>query len=96
MEIKEFCEQAHNAAIKKGFWHDGRPISELLMLIVSELGEAYEADRNEDEKNFNEEIADCFIRLGDLVGALDIDIEKEIKKKMKYNEARKYKHGKKY
>ena len=30
------------------------------------------------EKNFNEEIADTFIRLFDLSGGLDIDIEKEI------------------
>ena len=66
------------------------------MLIVTELAEACEADREGDFNNFKEEIADCFIRLGDMCSALDIDIEDEIRKKMEYNRTREYKHGKKY
>ena len=85
MEINIFCKEAHKAAVKKGFWTCGRPIPELLMLCVSELSEALEADRKGNEENFREEIADTFIRLGDMCSALDIDIEKEIIKKMKYN-----------
>lgn len=83
-------------ALGKGWWQDGRPIPECLMLIVTELAEACEADRNGDKDNFKEEIADVYIRLGDLCGWLDIDIEKEIKKKMTINKNRPYKHGKKY
>lgn len=77
----------------KGYW-EKRNISELLMLCVSELAEAQEALRNNNPKNFNEEIADVFIRLADLCGGLDIDIEKEIIKKMRKNAKRPYKHGK--
>lgn len=68
----------------------------MLMLTVSELAEALEADRKNDAANFREEIADTFIRLFDLCGGLGIDIEPEIEKKRVKNMARPYKHGKKY
>jgi len=96
MELKEFCKKAHEIAVEKGFWEDERQVPELLMLIVTELGEACEADRKGDEDNFKEEIADTFIRLGDMCAARAIDIEEEIKKKMEYNKTRPKKHGKKY
>ena len=96
MEINELIEKSHCLAKEKGFWDNYRPISECLMLIVTELAEACEADRRGDERNFNEEIADTFIRLGDLCGYLEIDIEKEINAKIKINKRRPYKHGKCY
>jgi len=71
-------------------------ITQKLMLIVSELGEAVEALRNCNKENFEEEIADVFIRLGDFCGGYNIDIEKAIKKKMTVNEKRPYKHGKQF
>lgn len=43
---------------------------------------------------FEDEIADTFIRLMDLVGALDIDIDTHIELKLKYNSLRQFKHGK--
>lgn len=86
-------------------------IPEKLMLIVSELGEAMEAYRidnyckklNCSDKDFEElikdtfedEIADTIIRILDLCGYMQIDIDKHIKLKMKYNKSRPYKHGKK-
>jgi NTP pyrophosphatase (non-canonical NTP hydrolase) len=49
MHLSVLCALAHLQAIKKGFWgkkgKKKRNISELLMLIVSELGEACEALR---------------------------------------------------
>lgn len=45
---------------------------------------------------FEDEIADAFIRLLDLVGGLEIDIDKHILAKREYNRLRPYKHGKKY
>jgi NTP pyrophosphatase (non-canonical NTP hydrolase) len=45
---------------------------------------------------FEDEIADVFIRLGDMCGGLNIDIEKHIEAKMKYNKTREKLHGKKY
>lgn len=45
---------------------------------------------------FEDEIADTFIRLLDISGFLEIDLERHIKYKMKYNETREFKHGKRY
>ena len=64
------------------------------MLIVTELAEAMEAHRHQDHENFREELADTFIRLCDLCGGLNIDIEEEIQKKYEKNKKRPYKHGK--
>lgn len=43
---------------------------------------------------FPSELADIFIRLADLCGALGINLEQEVLVKMAYNETRSYKHGK--
>lgn len=126
MNIKILIKKSYKNARDKGFWNQKRNLGELLMLIVSELGEALEANRkeriaNEKEVNeliykqdfissddfikcfesqikdtFQDEIADVFIRLEDLCGGLNIDIEKYIELKMKYNSTRKKLHGKKY
>lgn len=45
---------------------------------------------------FEDEIADSLMRLLDLCGALNIDIETFMELKMRYNVTRPYKHGKKY
>lgn len=94
MKINEYSQLCHDTAKKKGFWDDPRNVGEMLMLIVTELSEAMEAYRTKDTEGFNEEIADTFIRLFDLCGGMNIDIEKEIKKKMEANKNRPYKHGK--
>lgn len=122
MEIKELVEKSHSTAKEKGFWDKERNVGEMLMLIVSELGEALEAHRKEKHTTWNnfvgdalqsplhvkevfekdvkdtfeDEIADVFIRLGDLCGGLGIDIEKHIEVKMAYNTTREKLHGKKY
>jgi len=43
-----------------------------------------------------DELADVIIRVLDMCGGLEIDIEKHVELKMKYNETRNYKHGKNY
>lgn len=45
---------------------------------------------------FEDEIADAFLRLMDLCGEYDIDIETHIALKADYNKLRPYKHGKLY
>lgn len=52
--------------------------------------------KNAIKDTFEDEIADAFIRLFDLCGYMDIDIEKHIELKMRYNSLRPHKHGKKY
>lgn len=118
MKIKDLVKEAHENAINKGFWDAERKPPELLMLVVSELSEALEADRVDEyasidqynnstsdditryrayiSDSFEDEIADCFIRLADLCAGLEVDIEKHIKIKMNYNKSREYLHGKKY
>jgi NTP pyrophosphatase (non-canonical NTP hydrolase) len=52
--LNELAQQIHQAARDKGFWDKDRNIGELLMLIVSELSEALEADRSKRIARFND------------------------------------------
>lgn len=45
---------------------------------------------------FEDELADAVIRIFDLAGYCDIDLESHITAKMQYNKNRPYKHGKEY
>jgi len=122
MNLNELSKKVYQANKEKGFWDSDRKRPETLMLIVSELSEALEADRKGREANleahlytldkspgfsnasfrgnikntFQDEIADTFIRLLDLVGREGIDIEQHIKLKLSYNATREHKHGKNY
>ena len=81
-------------------------ISQKIGLIMSECGEALEAMRRfEYEANgygigvkdsFADEIADAIIRLLDLCGELNINIDAQIQWKMDYNNGRSEKHGKEF
>ena len=122
--LNDYRDKCYEAAKKKGFHEKEHNFGELLMLIVSELSEALEADRIgfwscyrelrtpiktiNDLDNFTdwydyrikgsveEEIADAIIRLFDLAGVYDIDLDYHVALKLKYNEFRLYRHGKKY
>jgi len=48
------------------------------------------------KNKFEDEIADAFIRLLDICHHMNIDIEKQIAIKHRYNTLREYKHGKKF
>jgi NTP pyrophosphatase (non-canonical NTP hydrolase) len=48
------------------------------------------------KSSFEDEIADVAIRLFDLCGGLNINLEKHIEMKMMYNSMRGYKHGKSF
>lgn len=115
--FNKIAAEIHKGNVDRGFYDEPKQIGTQLMLVVSELAEALEADRKGQHANleeyykkpfsperfkefmkdsFEDEIADTFIRLFDLVGWLDIDIESHIYSKLKYNASRPYKHGKKY
>ncbi len=94
LTINEWSAYCHSIAKEKGFWDKERNVGEALMLVVTELAEAMEGYRHQDDANFKEELADTFIRLFDLCGGMGIDIEAEIAKKTEKNKARPYKHGK--
>lgn len=71
-------------------------IGNLLMLAAGELAEAQEGLRHNDIANFEEELSDVVIRVFDLCGGLNIDLQSAILRKMKINESRPYKHGKEF
>lgn len=143
-DLEELSSEIHGDNVVRGFYDGHRQVGTLLMLIVSELSEALEADRknrscetcvidevyNELEElnelenkrpdefsleevqakraqyaehfkekvkdTYEDEIADTFIRLFDLVGYQGIDITKHIMAKLAFNRTRGYKHGKNY
>ena len=132
MKINELVRKAHTCAIEKGFYEKPVELGTALMLIVSELSEALEADRNDRRANLKafevllkdsdnldfskdelkeylsnnfelmmkdtleDELADAVIRICDLCGHLNIDLEKHIEHKLNYNKSRDAKHGKRY
>ena len=123
MTIKELQDNAYKNACEKGFHDKETNLGESLMLVVSELGEALEADRYDHyagkhpielfnsmkvdkdqvelfelfiKDTVEDELADAVIRIADLCGALDIDLEAHIKLKMAYNSTRRALHGKRY
>lgn len=99
--IQEAC---FNASYKAGWWHDkdgnsilNNPytVSNKLMLIVSEIAEAMEADRKNlmddklpHRKGLEVELADAVIRIADLCGALNLDLGGAIAEKMAFNAVR--------
>ncbi len=96
--ITTWMKAIHCYSRNKGFWKEGknRSVPEMLCLIHSEVSEALEAHRNNDIKNFAEELADIAIRLFDMAEGLEIDLENEISKKHLINLKRPYKHNKEY
>jgi NTP pyrophosphatase (non-canonical NTP hydrolase) len=87
--------------VAQGFWSGdmaklARPYAAAikLLLVTTEIAEAVEELRRGKEEPLREEMADIIIRTADLAGFLEIDLEKEISKKMAKNKTRSYKHGK--
>lgn len=79
----------------KDQWYTPYVIGTKLLLIVSELSEATEAYRKDlmDEKlphrtGLETELADVFIRLMDVCGALNVDLGGAIEEKQAFNSTR--------
>lgn len=79
-------------------------IPEKLCLIHSEVSEALEEYRNDRPPYYIDgatrkpeglaaELADVIIRIGDLAGALGVDLEQAVVEKMAYNAGRPHRHG---
>lgn len=69
---------------------------EMIALMHSELSEMLEDIRKGNWKHAGEELADFFIRGMDIAEGRNIDLQKEIMRKIKINKKRPYKHGKKF
>ena len=127
MELNNYRDQCHLIARNHGFHDNGVNFGERLMLVVSELTEALEADRDKKwckqggeaqsnlgldlngqpkyfEQQYNtyirgsveEELADALIRIFDIAGIYNIDLDFHVQTKMKYNENRPFLHGRNY
>lgn len=109
MTIKELVDQAYSNAKEKGFHGDMMNVGEKLALIHSEVSEALEEYRragsnvqdlwttaDNKPEGFVVELADAVIRIADLCGALQLDLEYAVQLKMAYNRSRPHKHGRKF
>ena len=105
MEIKELIIESHEIAKSKGWWAAERGIPELIALMHSELSEALEEYRDGNSFNvrfdgdkplgFTVELADVLIRIFDMAGKYELDLDYALKEKIKYNATRNYRHGNK-
>ena len=101
MTIAEIQQEVHRIAIEHGWWDTPRSTGEVLMLMVTELGEAMEAyregnpesDKIEGFSRIEEELADVIIRLLDFAAKEDLNIEGAVCAKMAYNSKRSHRHG---
>lgn len=105
MNISELQNAAHQNSIDHGFWESDFNFGEKMMLIVSEAVEAFEHWRDGQDPievfygpgdkpdGVPIELADIIIRVLDLAAYYNMDIERAIEVKMKYNASRPYRHG---
>ena len=87
--------QCNRMAKEKGWWDKPKEIPEFIALAHSELSEALEAARDDDDELFLEELADVFIRIFDWVGGQGLSDEFVIAliDKINFNATRPYRHG---
>lgn len=67
-----------------------------LKLPIEDCIEKYFIFETNYKDKFQDELGDAIIRILDLCGYLDIDIDEWVNAKLEYNRTRAYKHGKKY
>lgn len=95
MKIKEWQKVITNYAIDHGFVWTPEDVNTMLLRIHGEVTEAGEAIRDEDFKEFAEELADIFIRLVNTCEVMGVDLEAEVIRKNKINCKRPKLHGRK-
>lgn len=104
--IGELAADIHEIHVKKQFYDEPKTVSHLMGLVMTELAETIEADRqHENDKpsekipeftKEEEEVADAIIRLLDFSGYRKLRIGAAVLAKHEYNRSRPPKHGKRY
>lgn len=94
-EALEADRKNHYTNLKESYHLKGLADKEYGITFHSD--EAFKNEFEESVKNtFEDELADVMIRVMDLAAFKGIDLENHIKAKMRYNQMREHKHGKKY
>jgi NTP pyrophosphatase (non-canonical NTP hydrolase) len=97
--LNEWAKECHFTARVHEFWDVEEHyyvFPAKIALIMSELGEAIEEDRKGNPIGVKEELADSIIRIFDLCGYMNIDIDSAVRDKMSANYNRPVKHNKRY
>lgn len=94
--LRQLQREAWAIAEDNGFHEGERSRAKVLALIHSEVSEALEADRENDEEEYAEELADIVIRVFDHAESEGVDLQSEVERKNAKNEGREYRHGKEY
>ena len=104
MNINDMAAESHKTSKEKGWYDSHRTFGDLIALQHSELSEAledYRQGKGTSEIYFEGnkpcgipiELADLFIRVGDMATAYNIDLEEAIRLKMDFNKTRPHRHG---
>lgn len=100
MQVTELQGLCYMTSLNSGWWKNQSPTNPLafatkIALIHSEISEAMEAGRKNlmddhlpHRSGVEVELADAVIRIMDLAGAMDFDLESTILEKLEYNKHR--------
>jgi NTP pyrophosphatase (non-canonical NTP hydrolase) len=98
--LNDYSSWCHQASLQAGWWplevaDNPMVVAQKIALIHSEISEALEGDRKNSQddklphrKAIEVELADALIRIFDLAGFLDLDLEGAVSEKMAYNKTR--------
>lgn len=87
LTISQLVSDAHGNAVDKGFWDAPRETGTLIALVHGEVAEALDAETCAE---FCEELSDVLIRIADLCGGLNVDLERAVALAARRIEAEKY------
>ena len=103
MTLTELQHRCYAQAQAKGWTEQTIPIPEMLVLIHSEASEGLESYRNHEPLSWTSEagkpeglaseFADILIRIGHYAELLQIDLDYEVERKLRYNLTREHRHG---